>query len=48
MRLHKNVVFGFYTDRNPAGTDHLKQRSVRLPAAVDAGGANICLLNKYV
>ena len=48
MRLHETVVFGFYTDRNPAGTDHLKERSVRYPAAVDAGGANICLLIKYV
>ena len=48
MHMPRIVVFGFATARNPTGTDHLKQRSVRLPAAVDTGGANICLLNKYV
>lgn len=48
MRLHKNVVFGFYTDRNPTGTVPLRNRTVRLPAADNAGGANICLLNKFV
>ena len=48
MRLHKTVVFGFYTDRNPTGTVLLLYRTVRLPAAVDAGGANISLRNKFV
>ena len=48
MRLHKNVVFGFYTDRNPTGTVPLRNRTVRLPAADKAGGADISLPNKYV
>ena len=48
MPLHKTVVFGFYTDRNPTGTDFLQKRSVRLPAADKTGGANISLLNKFV
>lgn len=48
MHIPGIVVLGVATVTDPTGTDHLKQRSVRLPAAVDAGGANISLLTKFV
>ena len=48
MFLHKIVVRGLATVLNPPRTVFSILKAVRFPVAADTGGANICLLNKYV
>ena len=48
MHIPGIVVIGFATVQNPTGTVLLHKRTVRLPAADKARGADISLPNKYV
>ena len=48
MRIPGIVVIGAVTVLAPTGTVPLTDRTARLPAADNDGGANISLLNKFV